>query len=70
MSLDGGNQIVPPSAVRRDRAELPTVVKRGKFWRFYVLKRVFLQRATHLGTQTEYLLAKHPENDPLDTNAT
>jgi len=35
-----------------------------------VLKRVFLQRATHLGTQTEYLLAKHPENDPLDTNAT
>ena len=28
-------------------------------WRFYVLERVFLQRATHLGTQTECLLAKY-----------
>ena len=28
--------------------------ERRRFWRFYVLKRVFLQRATHLGTQTEY----------------
>ena len=35
-----------------------------------MLKRVFLQRLTHLGTQTEYLLAKYPESDPLDTNAT
>jgi len=35
-----------------------------------MLKRVFLQRLTHLGTQTEYLLAKYPERDPLDTNAT
>ena len=35
-----------------------------------MLKRVFLQRVTHLGTQTEYLLAKYPERDPLDTNAT
>jgi len=43
------------------------IVKRRKFWRFYVLKRVFLQRATHLGTQTEYLLAKYPESDPNAT---
>ena len=38
-----------------------------------MLKRVFLQRVTHLGTQTEYTLAKYseyPESDPLDTNAT
>ena len=47
--------------------DLPTVVKRRKFWRFYVLKRVFLQCATHLGTQTEYLLAKYPESDPTAT---
>jgi len=34
-----------------------------------VLKRVFvfLQRATHLGTQTEYLLAKYHESDPNAT---
>jgi len=35
-----------------------------------VLKRVFLQRATHLGTQTEYLLAKYPESDPNEYIAT
>ena len=32
-----------------------------------MLKRVFLQRLTHLGTQTEYLLAKYPESDPNAT---
>ena len=32
-----------------------------------VLERVFLQRATHLGTQTENLLAKYPESDPNAT---
>jgi len=33
----------------------------------YVFKRVFLQRATHLGTQPEYLLAKYPQSDPNAT---
>ena len=38
-----------------------------KILAIYVLKRVFLQRATHLGTQTEYLLAKYPESNPNAT---
>ena len=61
----GQTNLYPPR--RSARTALPTVVNEGNFGDLRALQRVFLQRVTHLGTQTEYLLAKYPESDPNAT---